>query len=82
MYSLRLGYVCYLSRDGEAPYTLYPTWICECDYTQTAKEEGSFYFEGEGIREGTKFALVGVTAVTGELFDRRAPSQEQIYCPE
>lgn len=81
VYALRLGYVCYLSRNSDTLYTLYPTWICECDYAQTAEEAGSTYFEGEGFHEGSKFALIGINAVTGELFDRRYPSQDLIYCP-
>jgi len=82
IYALRLGYVCYLNENSPESYTLFPTWLCECDYTQTAKEEGSVYILDAGIRDGTKFALLGVNAVTGEVFDRRNPTWELIDCPE
>jgi len=82
VYALRLGYVCYLNESSPASYTLYPTWICECDYTKTEKEAGSVYILDAGVRDGTKFELLGVNAITGEVFDRRYPSREALCSPE
>lgn len=82
VYSLRLGYVCFLNESSPQSYTLFPTWLCECDYTKTEKEDGSVYILDAGIRDGTKFELLGINAITGEVFDRRTPSQKSLYCPQ
>lgn len=81
VYALRLGYVCCLNENSPESYTLFPAWFCECDYTKTEKEEGSAYMLDAGIRDGTKFELLGVNVMTGEVFDRRYPSWEALYCP-
>lgn len=81
IYALHLRNICYLNDNSSESYTLFPTWLCECDYTKTEKEEGSVYILDAGIRDGTKFELLGVNAVTGEVFDRRMPSWNSLYSP-
>ena len=39
IYALKLGYCVYFSDEGKNIYTIYPIWMCECDYTESAKEE-------------------------------------------
>ena len=39
IYALKLGYCVYFSDEGENIYMIYPAWICECDYSESAKEE-------------------------------------------
>ena len=82
VFALRLGYFCFLNEDSPDAYTVYPVWVCECDVTKTAKEEGSLYVLDAGMRDGTKFGLLGVNAITGEVIDRLTPSMEKLYCPE
>ena len=81
IYALRLGYVCYLNEESPESYTLYPIWICECDYTQSAKEDGSVYIADAGLREGTKFTRIGFNAQTGKLLDKQNFSWNDMYCP-
>lgn len=81
IYALRLGYVCFLNEESPESYTLYPIWICECDYTQSAKEDGSVYIAVAGLREGTKFTRVGFNAQTGKLLDKQNFSWNDMYCP-
>ena len=81
IYALRLGYVCFLNEESPESYTLYPIWICECDYTQSAKEDGSVYIADAGLREGTKFTRVGFNAQTGKLLDKQNFSWNDMYCP-
>ena len=81
IYALRLGYVCFLNEESPESYTLYPIWICECDYTQSAKEDGSVYIADSGLREGTKFARIGFNAQTGKMLDKQNFSWNDMYCP-
>jgi len=81
VYALRLGYVCFLNDTSPESYTLFPTWICECEYTESANEEGSTYIADAGFREGTKFTRVGFNAQTGEIMDRVDYKWEDLFCP-
>ena len=80
IYALRLGYVCFLNEESPESYTLYPIWICECDYTQSAKEDGSVYIADAGMREGTKFVRIGFNAQTGKMLDKQNFNWNDMYC--
>ena len=68
-----------MNEESPESYTLYPIWICECDYTQSAKEDGSVYIADAGLREGTKFTRIGFNAQTGKLLDKQNFSWNDMY---
>lgn len=38
VYALKLGYCVYFDKLDETGYVLYPIWICECAYVESAKK--------------------------------------------
>lgn len=70
VYSLKLGYVCYENKK-DISTVLYPMWIFECEYVKKPDEAES--------ETGSRHALVGVDAITGEVVDRMKPTKECKY---
>lgn len=70
VYSLKLGYVCYENKK-DISTVLYPMWVFECEYVKNPDEAES--------ETGSRHALVGVDAITGEVVDRMKPTKECKY---
>ena len=87
---LKLGYCMYLNDEANESYTLYPVWICECDYLDSAKEEfrqsriwdreNSLYVNR--YRNQYAYRPLLINAQTGMMEDVRLTRNEQVYCPK
>ena len=90
VYVLKLGYCMYLNDEANESYTLYPVWICECDYLDSAKEEfrQSWIWDRENslyvnrYRNQYAYRPLLINAQTGMMEDVRLTRNEQVYCPK
>lgn len=90
VYSLRLGYCVYLNDDSPESYTLYPVWLCECDYAESSKEEfRTVPHEDEenklhrnNISGKYYYKQLVINAQTGIMDDIFITENEQAYCPQ
>ena len=67
IYALKLGYCVYFSDEGESIYTVYPVWVCECDYTESAKEELKTSERIQDNREQYYYKQLVINAQTGQI---------------
>lgn len=67
VFALRLGYVCYFDEGSPETYTLYPAWICDCIYTESAKESIMENVVTDAFRENFRYEQIIVDAQTCEL---------------
>ena len=81
IYALKLGYCVYFSDEGENIYTIYPIWMCECDYTESAKEELKKSEQIQDNREQYYYKQLVMNAQTGEIEPNLIKKQESAYCP-
>ena len=82
IYALKLGYCVYFSDEGENIYTVYPVWVCECDYTESAKEELKTSERIQDNREQYYYKQLVINAQTGEIESYLIEKQELAYCPQ
>ena len=81
IYALKLGYCVYFSDEGENIYTIYPIWMCECDYTESAKEELKKSEQIQDNREQYYYKQLVMNAQTGQIEPYLIEKQELAYCP-
>lgn len=81
IYALKLGYCVYFSDEGENIYTIYPAWICECDYTESAKEELKKSEQIPDERKQYYYKQLVINAQTGQIEPYLIEKQELAYCP-
>ena len=81
IYALKLGYCVYFSDEGKNIYTIYPAWICECDYTESAKEELKKFEQVQDDREQYYYKQLVINAQTGQIEPYLIKKQELAYCP-
>ena len=67
VYAVRLGYVCYLDETSPETYTLYPAWICDCVYANSAKEEIIENVATDAFRENYRYEQIIIDAQTCEI---------------
>lgn len=67
VYAVRLGYVCYLDETSPETYTLYPAWICDCVYANSAKEEITENVATDAFRENYRYEQIIIDAQTCEI---------------
>ena len=81
IYALKLGYCVYFSDEGKNIYTIYPAWICECDYTESAKEELKKFEQVQDDRKQYYYKQLVINAQTEEIEPYLIKKQELAYCP-
>ena len=81
IYALKLGYCVYFSDEGENIYTIYPAWICECDYLESAKEELKKFEQVQDDRKQYYYKQLVINAQTGQIEPYLIKKQEPAYCP-
>ena len=81
IYALKLGYCVYFSDEGKNIYTIYPAWICECDYTESAKEELKKFEQVQDDRKQYYYKQLVINAQTGQIEPYLIKKQEPAYCP-
>ena len=81
IYALKLGYCVYFSDEGENIYTIYPVWMCECDYTESAKEELKKFEQVQDDRKQYYYKQLVINAQTGQIEPYLIKKQELAYCP-
>ena len=82
IYALKLGYCVYFSDEGENIYTIYPVWMCECDYTESAKEELKKSEQIPDERKQYYYKQLVINAQTGQIEPYLIKKQELAYCPQ
>lgn len=82
VYALRLGYVCYLDEGSPDTYTLYPTWMCDCIYTESAKESIMENITSDAFRENFRYEQVLIDAQTCELLAGWIVEDDGLYHKE
>ena len=82
IYALKLGYCVYFSDEGENIYTIYPAWICECDYSESAKEELKKSEQVQDDRKQYYYKQLVINAQTGQIEPYLIKKQELAYCPQ
>ena len=81
IYALKLGYCVYFSDEGKNIYTIYPIWMCECDYTESAKEELKKSEQIPDERKQYYYKQLVMNAQTGQIEPYLIEKQELAYCP-
>ena len=81
VYALKLGYCVYFDELDETGYVLYPIWICECAYVESAKEELRPLSWVTDDREQPYYKRIVINAQTGEIEPMVITDEKQIYCP-
>ena len=81
IYALKLGYCVYFSDEGKNIYTIYPVWMCECDYTESAKEELKKSEQIPDERKQYYYKQLVINAQTGQIEPYLIKKQELAYCP-
>ena len=81
IYALKLGYCVYFSDEGKNIYTIYPVWMCECDYTESAKEELKKSEQIPDERKQYYYKQLVINAQTGQIEPYLIEKQELAYCP-
>ena len=62
--------------------TVYPVWVCECDYTESAKEELKTSERIQDNREQYYYKQLVINAQTGQIEPYLIEKQEPAYCPK
>ena len=82
VHALRFGYCVHFTSESSETYTLYPTWVCECDYAETAK------FEFANIKDWISDPrwkyynkMLMINAQTGNVESLMIETQEEAYVP-
>ena len=82
VYALRLGYAYYLNSASSETYTLFPVWVCDCDYTENPKEETMSNIVDSNFRRGYNFSQILLNAQNGKMESRWLKKTEMLYCPK
>ena len=81
IYSLRLGYVCYLSDEETEGFVAYPMWRVECDYIKPGGVGYEVNAMSDDYRNGFDFTDLYVNAQTGEVITDKLTRKAQEVCP-
>ena len=81
IYALKLGYCVYFSDEGKNLYVIYPVWMCECDYTESAKEELKKSEQIPDERKQYYYKQLIINAQTGQIEPYLIEKQELAYYP-
>lgn len=79
IYALRLGYVCYLDDTSPDTYTLYPTWVCDCIYTNSPREQIEENDVTDAFRENYRYEQIFVDAQTCDIQSGWIERDEGLY---
>ena len=82
IYALRLGYVCYLDDTSPDTYTLYPTWICDCIYANSPREQIMENIVTDAFRENFRYEQTLVDAQTCDIQEGWIDRDEGLYHAE
>ena len=81
IHALKLGYCVYFSDEGKNIYTIYPVGMCECDYTESAKEELKKSEQIPDERKQYYYKQLVINAQTGQIEPYLIEKQELAYYP-
>ena len=81
VYALRLGYAYYLNENSPETYTLFPVWMCDCDYTENANEKMIENILSDQVRKGFYFSQLLFNAQDGKMESLWIKNTETLYCP-
>ena len=79
IYALRLGYVCYLDDTSPDTYTLYPTWVCDCTYANSPREQIEENDVTDAFRENYRYEQIFVDAQTCDIQSGWIDRDEGLY---
>ena len=79
IYALRLGYVCYLDDTSPDTYTLYPTWVCDCIYANSPREQIEENVVTDAFRENYRYEQIFVDAQTCDIQSGWIERDEGLY---
>ena len=82
IYALRLGYVCYLDDTSPDTYTLYPTWVCDCIYANSPREQIEKNIVTDAFRENFRYEQIVVDAQTCDIQAGWIDRDEGLYHAE
>lgn len=82
IYALRLGYVCYLDDTSPDTYTLYPTWVCDCIYANSPREQIEENDVTDAFRENYRYEQILVDAQTCDIQAGWIDRDEGLYHTE
>ena len=82
IYALRLGYVCYLDDTSPDTYTLYPTWVCDCIYANSPREQIEENDVTDAFRENYRYEQIAVDAQTCDIQAGWIDRDEGLYHAE
>lgn len=82
IYALRLGYVCYLDDTSPDTYTLYPTWVCDCIYANSPREQIMKNIVTDAFRENFRYEQIVVDAQTCDIQAGWIDRDEGLYHAE
>ena len=82
IYALRLGYVCYLDDTSPDTYTLYPTWVCDCIYANSPREQIEKNIVTDAFRENYRYEQIVVDAQTCDIQAGWIDRDEGLYHAE
>ena len=82
IYALRLGYVCYLDDTSPDTYTLYPTWVCDCIYANSPREQIMENIVTDAFRENFRYEQIIVNAQTCDIQAGWIDRDEGLYHAE
>ena len=82
IYALRLGYVCYLDDTSPDTYTLYPTWVCDCIYANSPREQIMKNIVTDAFRENFRYEQIFVDAQTCDIQAGWIDRDEGLYHAE
>ena len=80
--ALRLGYVCYLDDTSPDTYTLYPTWVCDCIYANSPREQIEENDVTDAFRENFRYEQIIVDAQTCDIQAGWIDRDEGLYHAE
>ena len=82
IYALRLCYVCYLDDTSPDTYTLYPTWVCDCIYANSPREQIMKNIVTDAFRENFRYEQIAVDAQTCDIQAGWIDRDEGLYHAE
>ena len=82
VYALRLGYVSYLDEGSPDTYSLYPMWICDCEYAESAKQKFEVNIWSDEFRESFYYQQILIDAQTCEVVSGWVTEDEDLYHAE
>ena len=82
IYALRLGYVCYLDDTSPDTYTLCPSWVCDCIYANSPREQIEENDVTDAFRENYRYEQIFVDAQTCDIQSGWIDRDEGLYHTE